>query len=325
MRAQPFRTAVLLLGIAAFAGCGSRSSPTQTRSTLPTAPTDSLLVINPASVSNISIRLSGNLTLDAVGATSQLTATATFTDGTTRDVTNESRWTTSNPTVLTVSSTGLITAVQLGRALVTVNFQGRNLTATVTIRLPGTLIASGRVREPGSSGVAGVLVTDVVSGSTATSDYQGSFEIVSVSPAARLRFEKEGYETVSDVALTRELPTRDVDVPLQKIIRLSAGEKAEPPPLAPHDVEYMIGSQRCRPCRRIRVVVGSRGTLEVKASAAPEAVLFLPNGRMMSSDTAVVTAEITVATPGEVVLYFGLPGTTISKYIKFTIETQLRQ
>jgi Bacterial Ig-like domain (group 2) len=319
MPAQPLRTAVLLLSIAAFAGCGSRSSSTQTRSTLPTAPTDSLLVINPLSVSNV--RLSGNLTLRAVGDTSQMSATATFSDGTTRDVTNESRWTSSDAAVLTVSTTGLITAVQLGRARVAVNYQVRNTSAIVNITPPGTFIASGRVREPGFSGLGGVLVTDVVSGRYATSDSQGSFAIASVPVAAGLRFQKDGYETVSDVDVT----DIGVDVPLQKIIRLSAGEKAEPPPLAPHDVEYTIGSQRCQPCRRIRVVVGSRGTLEVKASAAPEAVLFLPNGRTMSSDTAVVTAEITVTTPGEVVLYFGLPGTTISKYIKFTIETQLRQ
>ena len=319
MPAQSLLAAVLLLSIAAVAGCGGSSSSTQTRSASPTAPGGSLLVINPASVSTV--RLSGNLTLDAVGATSQLTATATFTDGTTRDVTNESRWGTSNVTVLTVSTTGLITAVDLGRASVAANYQGRNTSASVTITPPGTLIASGRVREPGASGVAGVLVTDVVSGKSATSDSQGSFTIVAVPAAARLRLQKDGYESVSDV----EVNPNGMDVAVQKIIRLSAGEKVEPAPLAPHDLSYTIGSRRCQPCRRIRVLVGSRGTLEVKATATPQAVLFLPNGLAATSDTEIVAAQIPVSTAGEVVMYFGLPGGTVSNYIKFTIETQLRQ
>ena len=50
----------------------------------------------------------------AVGATSQLTATATLSDGTTQDVTSSATWLASDPTVVTVSATGVVTGIGPG-------------------------------------------------------------------------------------------------------------------------------------------------------------------------------------------------------------------
>ena len=61
--------------------------------------------------------------LASIGATAQLTVTATLTDGTTQDMTargSGTNYTVSNPAIITVSADGLVTAVRSGTAFVSV-------------------------------------------------------------------------------------------------------------------------------------------------------------------------------------------------------------
>src|SRR5215470_2269064 len=88
----------LLLAIAA---CGSGSKASSAPRTLTS------LVITPA---NSSV---------AVGSTRQLTATGTYSDGSTSNLTSSVNWTSSDPTVETVSNSGLVTGVGLGTAMIT--------------------------------------------------------------------------------------------------------------------------------------------------------------------------------------------------------------
>jgi len=60
------------------------------------------------------LTISGKTTLAAVGETSQLTATATYADGTEADVTPAVRWSVSMPAVATVGPDGVLTARALG-------------------------------------------------------------------------------------------------------------------------------------------------------------------------------------------------------------------
>jgi len=53
-----------------------------------------------------------------IGAVSQLTATGTLADGNTEDVTATASWTSSDPSVATVSATGAVTGVTAGTASV---------------------------------------------------------------------------------------------------------------------------------------------------------------------------------------------------------------
>jgi len=53
-----------------------------------------------------------------VGGASQMTATGTLADGATEDVTDTATWLSSDPTVATVSSTGVVTGVAAGTASV---------------------------------------------------------------------------------------------------------------------------------------------------------------------------------------------------------------
>jgi hypothetical protein len=74
----------------------------------------------------------------AKGLTRQLAATATYSDGTTADVTSQATWTSSKPTVATVSATGLLKAAGVGSATVTAALGGRTAPAPVSVT-PATM------------------------------------------------------------------------------------------------------------------------------------------------------------------------------------------
>ncbi len=80
-----------------------------------------------------SVKISGNLT-PSQGSTSQLTATATMSDGTTQNVTTQATWRSSNPSVASVSSTGVVTAQATGTVDVTATYQAQTGKATVQVR-----------------------------------------------------------------------------------------------------------------------------------------------------------------------------------------------
>jgi len=78
-------------------------------------------------------------TAPAVGAAKQFTVTATFTDGTTRDVTNDDPgivgpfWRSSNTAVATVSSTGFVTGVAPGSAIIHATYKSFTTNMAVQI------------------------------------------------------------------------------------------------------------------------------------------------------------------------------------------------
>jgi hypothetical protein len=79
-----------------------------------------------------SVAVAGNVAVSQ-GGTSQLTATAHYSDQTTETVTSQATWTSSNPAVATVSATGLLTAVTTGTADITATFQSMAGRRTATI------------------------------------------------------------------------------------------------------------------------------------------------------------------------------------------------
>jgi len=135
--------------------------------------------------------------------------------------------------IISVSATGLMTVVDFGISRVLAVYQSRSAGSVVTITPTGTVAVSGRVREPGLSGLAGVRIVEVTSGRATTSRQDGQFSIAGLPRAPmRLRFSKDGYEQPSDVDVSQGAQDDGVDVPLQRFIRLTAGETVTPPPLA---------------------------------------------------------------------------------------------
>ena len=93
-----------------------------------------------AAVVNVTgVTLDKDTAILAAGATDQLTATVAPADATNKNVT----WSSSNPAAATVSSTGLITALAVGSATITVTTEDGGFTDTcaVTVDPAGTVLA----------------------------------------------------------------------------------------------------------------------------------------------------------------------------------------
>ena len=77
----------------------------------------------------------------AIGASRALVAIATYTDGSSRDVTVGAAWTSATPAVATVNATsGVAVGVSVGNAVVTAAFSGKSGTSTLTV-LPAALVS----------------------------------------------------------------------------------------------------------------------------------------------------------------------------------------
>lgn len=116
-------TLLLLFMVMPGCGGGGGDAPAQ-------APTLTSLAVTPANSSQ------------DIGASIQFTATATFSNGSTQNVTSLATWTSSAPAVATVSSAtgtkGTVTAVATGSSLITASYGGLTSSTTVTASPAGT-------------------------------------------------------------------------------------------------------------------------------------------------------------------------------------------
>jgi uncharacterized protein YjdB len=85
------------------------------------------------SVTLSSVMVSPTTASKVVGTTQQLTATCTYSDGTSRDMTSQATWSSSNTGVATVSTSGLVTAVSAGSASITASNGGKSGSASIEV------------------------------------------------------------------------------------------------------------------------------------------------------------------------------------------------
>jgi Big-like domain-containing protein len=129
----------LLAAAALFAaGCHSSTSPTTT-----TTDTSTTTTTTPTYI----LAVTGTSILTGLRERSQLIAIITNDDGTTQDVTKSSTWVTSDPSVATVTSNGVITTTAPGSAHITAFYQTTNAgfdiaVAPVTTTFDGVLQGS---------------------------------------------------------------------------------------------------------------------------------------------------------------------------------------
>ena len=114
----PPRLALLAISATILAGCSGGSSATS-----PTAPTPP--VPTPPAPTVTSLTVSGTNSVD-VGSTTEMTATARRSDGSTEVVSSTADWQSSNTAVATVSSDGRVTAVSPGSSMISAAFGGRS-------------------------------------------------------------------------------------------------------------------------------------------------------------------------------------------------------
>jgi len=87
-----------------------------------------------------------------VGLTSQFTATATLSSGTTQNVTSQATWQSSNPAIATVNAAGLVTGVAPGDVDITATYQSVAGRSRVTISVR-TFTLTGHVTDGTSGGI----------------------------------------------------------------------------------------------------------------------------------------------------------------------------
>jgi uncharacterized protein YjdB len=86
--------------------------------------------VTQAALSAISI--SGGAPLTA-GLSEQLSAKATYSDGTVQDITSQATWQSSDSTIATVSTSGLLTSLKAGTVTITASLSGASGTTSVTV------------------------------------------------------------------------------------------------------------------------------------------------------------------------------------------------
>jgi hypothetical protein len=287
----PIGALAAILALVSF-GCGGDSATVAGPST------------PPANLS--SLQLTGNADLTAVGQTSQLKLTGVFSDSSTRDITTDATWSTSNAAVATVSA-GLVTAVSFGTAIITARYLSRTSTISLTALPPGMFIVSGRVREPGAGGLANVRVVEQISNTSRQTDNGGSFQFIGL-PAAHLRIDIPDYEPFDSNVNTQQGTNRSlfVDAPMQRVIRVNAGQSRSGLVVAPNDMTYTVGADVCNPCKLIRVFSGGATTLTIRLTwqGLPGALKLWANGTRNSSTGSSMIVSVPTG-GGDTLVYVG--------------------
>src|SRR5262245_4706721 len=164
-----------------------------------------------------------------VGTTTQFSATATLSDGTTVPVTSTASWSSSNSAAATVNAGGAVTGVAAGDADITATYQTVSGKAHVTVvrQVPATFTISGTLRDGASGGSLPNVIVEAEpaeAGATkrsATTDASGVYAISGLPPGlVTLRVTASSYQpltltvtvsadTRTDLVLTR-VPPPDV-------------------------------------------------------------------------------------------------------------------
>lgn len=147
---------VLALVLSACSGGGASSKP-------PTSPSLRSISIAPASPSI------------TAGLTQQLTATGTFSDGSTQDLTNSVTWASSDTSIATVSASGLVTTKANGTALITAT--DGSISGSVNVTVTAAQLTSIAV-APSNPSVAAGLTQQLTATGTFT---DGSTQILTNS------------------------------------------------------------------------------------------------------------------------------------------------
>jgi Carboxypeptidase regulatory-like domain/Bacterial Ig-like domain (group 2) len=144
-------------------------------------------------VTSVSVSLSPLVQTIPPGQTARLIATARYSDGSTKDVTSQATWTSTDARVATVSS-GAVTGVALGSVVIRANFERWSTFMTIVIEPDGTFILSGKVTEAGGVVVGGATV-EVISGTPnqTITNSGGSYRLFGIGGTSILRFGKTGY------------------------------------------------------------------------------------------------------------------------------------
>ena len=148
-----------LLGTAIACGSGSTSTSTSTSSTSSTSTT-------PVTLVSISVAPSAPANLN-VGGTQQFTAAGTYSNNSTKDISSQVAWATSNTNIASVSASGLVTGVAAGTVTISATLSGVTSSPVSLTVIPVATLSSIAVTPAAPAGIK----VDVTVQFTATGTY----------------------------------------------------------------------------------------------------------------------------------------------------------
>jgi hypothetical protein len=247
--------------------------------------------------------------LFAIGDTLQMRATAGWSDGTSADVTTDVAWIAPLNTTVSISSGGLVQAMDFGMVTVRAVFRTARLDVKVSVTPEGTFVVAGRARQPGSNpgsgGLGGVTITEPVSGQSTETNMNGTFMLTRLV-GRELRLTKNNYEPATTIVAPFD---GDVSVPMQPVMQTLAGGSVTGL-IAPNDLAYSLPSGRsCGVCRLIRIQSASTGTLRLmlRWTESRTRLILWAGGQEFTSAIGgriEITASISIEA-GETFLYVG--------------------
>lgn len=261
--------------------------------------------------------------LAAIGDTAQMRVTARWSDGTSSDVTPDASWGVPSNTIVSISSSGLVRALDFGMLTVRAIYRLGRVDVKVSVTPEGTFVVAGRTREPGSNPGGGslgdVTITEPVSGQSIVTTPNGSFMLAGLI-GRELRLTRDNYEpaTATVVPFSDEL-----NIPLQPVMQTLAGGTVMGL-IAPNDLEYTVPPDRsCGICRLVRIQSGSAGTLRLTLRwVETRTRLILWAGGQEFRSAIAQPLEITASVPivaGETIVYVGSDGT--DRHTDFVLTT----
>ena len=254
------------------------------------------------------------------GSTQQLTVTATYADGTTSDVTNQASFTSSQPAVATVSSTGLLTGVSAGTTTITATLGTgtgtTSATSQVTVNPAVATLVSIRVTPATGSIVKGGMQQFTVTGTysdgttrdlTSTASYGSSNAAVLSINAAGLAtgagvgtaqitvFDNGQTFTTQPITVTPATLSSVVVTPTST--RLAAGTTKQLTATAMYSdgsTQNVTGSVTWSSSAQQTATVNASGVVTGLIPGTVSIAAALPNGSssLMSSSTVIVSAAV---------------------------------
>ena len=206
-----FRYVRIVLPLLLLAGCGGNSSSSS--SSTPSGPAAPTPTVNAVTVSGTS---------PALGETSQFTATATLSTGTTQDVTAQATWQSSDGAVASVSGSGVVRSMAVGEADITATYSGvrgsqhvRVAAAVVPARTLTGIITDDRTGLPIVDQAEAQIMDGENAGKAGRVDANGRYAIPDLAPGTfMVRARATGYES-RDHQVTLDAPDVRVDFALR--------------------------------------------------------------------------------------------------------------
>ena len=163
------------------------------------------------------VTVTGNV--PTVGQTTQLTAIATLSNGTTQDVTAQATWQSSNASIVSVSSGGVASGAAAGEADIKATYAGA--TGSLHLKLPALTFAVSGVIVDSDSGRSIEAEVEVVDGANAgkvtRADGSGHYALSGLVPGSfGLRARATGYQS-GDTRVTVVDADARADITLRRV------------------------------------------------------------------------------------------------------------